>query len=250
MIPAVRHQRILRSLQERDGQTVAALASNLNVSPSTIRRDLSLMEDDGIVLRTFGGAVLPGEGDDPLHEAHQINREAKVAIAGVAKRLVDDNMTVVLDVGSTVLALAEQLRGRPLTIVTASLPVFALFAREPLAHVLLLGGGYRPDYECTAGHMTVTALQDVQADVAFLGCSGVAPDGNIRDNTSDQVPVKRAIIAAAASAVLLADQSKFPGHGTYTIAGATVLSHLVTDAQVRPPLAKTLAASRTEVLYA
>ncbi len=208
------------------------------------------MEDDGILQRSFGGAVLTTERDEPIHETHLANAGAKAAIASAASQLIDDGMAVILDVGSTTLALAEELRGRHLTIITASLPVFGLFAQEPHARILLLGGGYRPDYECTAGHMTVAALGDVHADIAFLGCSGIAPDGTIRDTTADQVPVKRAIIQSSDSSILLSDSTKFPGQGTYTVADVSVLSTLVTDAPVPVPLGKMLAASRTEVLYA
>ena len=137
----------------------------------------------------------------------------------------------------------------PNIIITASLPVFSLFSQEPLTRILLLGGSYRPDYECTAGHITVAALREVHADIAFLGCTGISADGTIRDNTADQVPVKRAIMEAADTSVMLCDSSKFPGQGTYTVASASTLSHVVTDAPVPAPLLKRLAVSGTEVLY-
>ena len=249
MIPAVRHQRIAQSLRQLGGQTVSDLATTLNVSPSTIRRDLTRMEDDGILQRTFGGAMLAAERDDPIEQAHLAHAEGKLSIAVAASRLIEDDMTIILDVGSTTYVLAEALRARPLTIITASLPVFSLFIHEPLTRILLLGGSYRPDYECTAGHMTVAALREVHADMAFLGCTGVASDGTVRDNTADQVPVKRAIMEVADASVLLCDSSKFPGQGTWTVADASTLSHLVTDAPVSASLRKKLAASATEVLY-
>lgn len=249
MIPAVRHQRIARTLRQVGGQTVGELASTLKVSPSTIRRDLTRMEINGVLQRSFGGAILTDESDEPIGQTHLVNVEGKLAIAEAASRLVTDGMTIILDVGSTVLALAETLRGRPLTIITASLPVFSLFAGEPLTRILLLGGSYRSDYECTAGHLTVAALRDVHADIAFLGCTGVASDGAIRDNTADQVLVKRAILEAADASVLLCDTSKFPGQGTYFVAQASTLSHVVTDAPVPSLLGKRLAVSGTEVLY-
>ena len=249
MIPAVRHQRIARSLRQLGGQTVGELTSMLNVSLSTFRRDMTQMEDDGLLQRTFGGAILTDERDEPIGQAHQANAEGKLAIALAASHLVKDGMAVILDVGSTTLALAETLRGRPLTIITASLPVFSLFSQEPLTRILLLGGSYRPDYECTAGHITVAALREVHADIAFLGCTGISADGTIRDNTADQVPVKRAIMEAADTSVMLCDSSKFPGQGTYTVASASTLSHVVTDAPVPASLLKKLAVSGTEVLY-
>ncbi|MGV8846722.1 DeoR/GlpR family DNA-binding transcription regulator [Tessaracoccus sp.] len=249
MIPAVRHQRILRSLRHDGGQTVGDLATTLNVSSSTIRRDLSRMEYDGILQRTFGGAILTDEADEPIEQAHQANTDGKMDIALAASALITDGMTIILDVGSTTLALAEALRGRQLTIITASLPAFWLFTHEPQTRILLLGGSYRPDYQCTTGHMTVAALRDVHADIAFLGCTGVASDGTIRDNTADQVPIKRAIMAAADAAVLVCDSSKFPGQGTYTVGDVSALSHVVTNAPIPASLSKKLAGSGTEVLY-
>lgn len=250
MIPAVRQQRIVARLRQRGGQTVGDLAASLDVSPSTIRRDLSLMELEGVLRRSFGGAVLAPERDEPIGDAALTNREEKLAIATAAGRFVEDGMAVIIDVGSTALALATSLRGRELTIITASLPVFAVFAHEPSVRILLLGGGYSADYQCTTGHMTVNALKDVRADVAFLGCSGVSPGGDIRDNTADQVPVKRAIIAAAAASVLLSDATKYPGQGTYTVGAISDMAAVVTTAPLPVAVRKKLDISGTEVVYA
>ncbi len=248
MIPAVRQQSIVRSLQQRGSQTVGDLATSLKVSPSTIRRDLSLMEDSGLLRRSFGGAMLV-ERDDPIGQTHLTNTEAKVAIGAAASGLMGDGATVIIDIGSTALALAESLRGRDLTVITASLPVFGLLAHERRIRIILLGGGYRPDYQCTAGHLTVAALREVRADIAFLGCTGIAFNGMIRDNTADQVPVKRAILQSADESILLADATKFPGLGTYTVAHLEDLSRLVTNAPVSTPLRKRLAEAGTEVLH-
>lgn len=248
MIPALRQQRIVQSLHAHGGQTVGELAAELQVSPSTIRRDLMHMASSGVLQRTFGGAVINSERDEPFDTVQQTNAEAKDAIAVTARHLVRDGMTVILDIGTTSLALAHALRGRQLTLVTASLPVFMLVAQDQSARTLLLGGGYRPDYECTSGHMTVAALADIHADIAFLGCSGVSPDGTIRDTTGDQVAVKRAILAAADRTVLLADASKFPGKGTYSVAPASAIDCLVTESPLGTAMAKVLRAQGTEVI--
>lgn len=249
MIPAVRHQSIMSALRERGGLSVGELAEVLEVSPSTIRRDLSMMEDEGILRRTFGGAVLSPERDDPIDEVRLANADAKRRIAAAAAGLVEDGMTVILDVGTSALAVAHELLGRSLTIVTASVPVFLLFAEEPAARLLLLGGGYRSDYRCTSGHMTVEALREVRADLSFMGCSGIAGDGMTRDTTLDQVSVKRAIAQSGSANVLLADATKFPGKGSYAVLPLTTMSHIVTDLDELGDLTETLATAGTGVLH-
>ncbi len=249
MIPALRHQSIMSALRERGGLSVGELAQVLEVSPSTIRRDLSLMEDEGILRRTFGGAVLSPERDDPIDEVRLANADAKRRIAVAAADLVEDGMTVILDVGTSALAVAHELLGRPLTIVTASVPVFLLFAEEPASRLLLLGGGYRSDYRCTSGQMTVEALREVRADLAFMGCSGVSGDGMTRDTTLDQVSVKRAIAQSSSANVLLADATKFPGKGPYAVLPLTTMRHIVTDLDDLGDLTETLATAGTGVLH-
>lgn len=250
MIPALRHQSILDSLRSHGGLSVAELADVLQVSPSTIRRDLSMLESEGTLHRTFGGAMLAGELDEPLDQVQLANTTAKDAIAAAAAGLVTDGMAVILDVGTSTLALAQRLLGRNLTIITASIPVFRLFADDPGSRLILLGGVFRADYQCTSGHMTAEALREVHADIAFLGCSGVSPDATIRDTTLDQVTVKRTILACADQTVLLADATKFPGKGSYSVASATTLTRLVTDLADLGPLAEPLASSGTEVIHA
>lgn len=249
MIPAARRHSIVSALQSHGALSVGELAAVLEVSPSTIRRDLTLMEDEGALRRTFGGAMLTSEQDDPLHQVSLTNSGAKLAIAQRAAQMVGEGQTVILDIGSTALALADLLRGRGLTVVTSSLPVFTLFAQDPTARILLLGGGYRPDYECTSGHMTVAAIREIRADLAFLGCSGVSPDGTIRDTTLDQVDVKRAILGAADVSILLADGSKFPGKGSYAVAPVTSVTRLVTDERDLGILHQTLDSSGTDVIH-
>lgn len=248
MLPALRHQNILAAMRSRGGLSVADLAEDLGVSASTIRRDLSTLEDEGVLQRTFGGAVLLNDQDDPLDEVQLTNATAKHAIANAAAALIEDEMTVIIDIGSTTLATAQLLRGRGLTIVTASLPAFHLFEDDATASLLLLGGRFRSEYRCTAGQMTVDALTGIRADVALLGCSGVAHDGTIRDNTLDQVAVKRALINSAAQGVLLADRSKFPGKGTYAVAPLSSMATLVTDLPDSTALRQQLAGTDTRIV--
>ncbi|EFL28625.1 putative DeoR-family transcriptional regulator [Streptomyces himastatinicus ATCC 53653] len=113
-----RHQMILRALRSGGPAAVADLSAQLNVSAATIRRDLLKLEEDGLLTRVHGGAVVEG-GDQPFAEVAEVRVADKDAIAVRAAGLVEDGQTVLLDIGTTAYRLARQLHGRRLTVITS-----------------------------------------------------------------------------------------------------------------------------------
>src|SRR6185312_7264631 len=143
----------------------------------------------------------------------------KDAIAVRCAELVRDGETVLLDIGTTAHRVARQLRGRSLTVITSSLAVVEELQEEETIQLILLGGVVRRDYRSLVGFLTEDNLRQVHADRLFLGTSGVRPDGQVLDTTAVEVPVKRAMIAASAQVVLVADTGKFPGTGMARVCG-------------------------------
>lgn len=211
-----------------------AVAERLGVSLATVRRDMSMLHGDGRLHRVHGGAML-GEATEPSFEDVAITHpEAKDRLARRAATLVPDGAVVLCDIGTSVHRVAAHLHGRPVTVVTNSLAVYEELRDDESIDLVLLGGQVRRNYRSMVGFLTEQALEQVHADLLFLGTSGVRGDGSVMDTTTVEVPVKRAMLKAVDRTVLVADGSKFPGSGLARVCGPERLSALVTDDDADP----------------
>jgi DeoR/GlpR family transcriptional regulator of sugar metabolism len=137
-----------------------------------------------------------------------------------------------IDIGTTTLQAAHHLHGRPLTVVTSSLAVYEELMPDPAIELLLPGGVVRRNYRSLVGVLAEDSLRQLKADVLFLGTSGVDERLAVWDSTIVEVPIKRAMIAAAARVVLLADAVKFSEAGVVRVCTAGDIDHIVTDASL------------------
>jgi len=247
MLVAGRHDSILRALRADGPTSVRALSSRLGVSQATIRRDLEQLDDEGLLTRVYGGAVLT-ERDDPFAAVAAVRVAEKDAIAKHCAEMVQDGETVLLDIGTTAHRVARQLHGRSITVITSSLAVLEELHDEQRIQLVLLGGMVRRDYRSLVGFLTEDNLRQVHADRLFLGTSGIRRDGWVTDTTVVEVPVKRAMIAASDQVVLVADAAKFPGSGMARVCGPDALDVVVTNAPVDPPSAAALREAGVEVI--
>ncbi|MES9616884.1 DeoR/GlpR family DNA-binding transcription regulator [Streptomyces tuirus] len=231
MLAERRHQLILRALRAGGPAAVTDLSGQLGVSPATIRRDLVKLEEDGLLTRVHGGAVVE-EGDQPFAEVAEVRVNEKDAIAARAAAMIKDGESVLLDIGTTAYRLARQLHGRRLTVITSNLVVYEELADDEGIELVLLGGMVRREYRSLVGFLTEDNLRQLHADWLFLGTSGVRPGGQVMDTTVVEVPVKRAMIKAGGKVVLLADAAKFPGNGMAKVCGPEELDAVVTNEPV------------------
>lgn len=212
MLTATRRQTILTELHTAGEVSVAQLAIRFGVSPSTIRRDLNALSEDGRMQRVRGGGALD-DGDRPFTEVAGNQADKKNLIGARAAQLVRDRDVVILDIGTTVAQVAHHLRGRKITVVTASLAVVDVLRGDSQTELVVLGGVLRNSYLSLVGSLTTQALSQITADICFMGASGIRADGCPMDSTSIEVPIKSAILQSAERRVLVADESKFPGSG-------------------------------------
>lgn len=240
MLTDIRHQEVVDLIRSRGALSVQDLAARFAVSEATARRDLDHLAERGLVERVRGGAKSPRSPIRPEADASafdivatQETRE-KRAIARRAAGLVQDGDVVALDIGTTVFAMCEHLRDRDITVVTASLAVVRALSNAPTIDLVVLGGVLRPNYKSLVGVLTESCLRQVRVDVAFLGTSGIRPDGAVLDSTPSEVPVKRAMIEIANRSWLLADHKKFPGIGFLEVVPATRFTGLISDTVPSP----------------
>lgn len=239
---------ILQRLRADGEVSVQTLVGELRVSASTIRRDLDVLSQDGLLRRVRGG----GSRVEPDAVAFdQVSRQAsaeKDAIAARAAALVPERSVVLLDIGTTTARLAHHLRGRRLTVITSSLAVVDELRTEDQIELIVLGGVLRNNYLSLVGMLTEQALGQLRAHLCFLSGSGIRADGGVMDTTGIEVPVKRAMLAAAERTVLLADRAKFPGTGLLPVCGPDRIAVLVTNRGADPATLATYRAVGTEVI--
>ena len=195
----------------RDGVTgVDVLSQRLGVSASTIRRDLSTLQRQGRIARTYGGA-LPRDvfHERSFNESERLNREAKSAIASLAADFVPPEATVFVDAGTTCLALAQRLAERgPLSVVTRGLEAALLLSRAPQVDVVMVGGRVQPLSHGVTGPLSSMTLERFHFDLAFIGADAVDPVRGVGEPTVEETWVKERAALAADQVVLLADASK------------------------------------------
>lgn len=226
-----RHALIVDRLRTNGSISAAALAEELGLSTETIRRDLIELEKAGSLRRVHGGAVLGSHrGFVPdVRQRSSLMTNEKTAIAELAASLVPVAALVLIDGGTTAHALAEAYPlDRATTVVTPSLTVATALLERPAGSVHTLGGEVSPRTWSEGGSWTVRALENIHADIVFLGCSGFSAAQGA--TTSDQVDgeVKRAMVAASRRVVVLADSSKIGSQHLTAFAALDQIDVLVT----------------------
>lgn len=239
-----RQQEILERLEQQGRVEVAALAQALGVSEVTVRKDLQELESLSLLKRVHGGAVLAHRSKYNLSLGDKIGKEsaAKLAIAREALKLIHDGDTLILDAGSTTLALARLLLGRfqGLTIITNSLPIIAELSRSGRFELISLGGMVRLHSLAMIGPLTVASLKRLHADRAFLGATGVTLERGLCTPNIIEAETKAAMVAAATERVALVDHSKIGEASLAPFASWEEIHHLISDRPLPEAFAKTL----------
>lgn len=249
MLVQQRRSAIVEMVRAAGGVSVTDLATRLDVSPSTIRRDLNTLDREGRLHRVRGGGA-PEEDDTPFERVATVAANEKARVGRAAAGLVRERDVVVLDIGTTCAAVARELRGRDVTVVTASLAVVDELRDDRSVEVIVLGGLLRPSYLSLVGTLTENALRELSADIAFMGTSGVRADGTVLDSTGMEVPVKHAIRQSTERTCLVATSDKFPGSGLLPVCPVTELQAVITTADPTTAPLDNLEGSDTEVLLA
>jgi DeoR/GlpR family transcriptional regulator of sugar metabolism len=192
-----------------DGR-VSELSDRFAVSPSTIRRDLHRLTQEGSVARTYGGAILhPRAVEFSVNEKQQRNFREKDAIARMASAAIAEADVVILDAGTTTGRLGWYLRERKdLTVITVGLNVVHMFSEFDGPEVVVLGGGLRRINQALLGSITESNLRRLRADKVFLGAEGVSATWGISCPTMAQSHLKELMLQQADEAFVLADHSK------------------------------------------
>ena len=230
----------------------AELAAEFDVSEMTIRRDMEALEALGVVRRVVGGAIsVKGKDAEPSFATRVADAaEEKRHIADVVADLIGAKETLILDSGSTALAVAQSLKGRglALTVVTPSVLVALALVDEPDTTVVLTGGQLRPGELSLIGLTTEDTLASYNCDTFVMGVAGIDGDRGISDYHHAESRVKRVASERADRVIVAADKSKLGRVTFVSIAALAQIDLIVTDGPADHPALVAARAAGVEVI--
>jgi DeoR family transcriptional regulator of aga operon len=234
LYPVQRRRRIADFLQAHGAVTLQQLVQTLQVSMSTLRRDLDALAEEGVVERTHGGALLRHQSYSTFEPATEAARELAPAekrmIGAAAAAALLPRQSVIFDSGSTVIEAARAVveRGIDIVAVTNDIEIARVLGANPRIQVHVLGGELRHGSNALLGEDVVSAVQAIHADVVLLGAHAVT-DGLVSETSVKTAAVKQAFIRAANVRRLLVDSSKFRPRVFKEVCQLKDLDEIVTD---------------------
>jgi DeoR family fructose operon transcriptional repressor len=248
-----RQQRIVELARAAGRVDGAALAVELNVTPETIRRDLSTLERHGLLRRVHGGAI-PVErlGFEPALSARDavlVAEKERIAKAALAELPAEG--AVLVDAGTTTARRAEILpMDRELTVVTNALPIAMALSTRPNVTVLMVGGRVRGRTQAAVDAWALAALRDLYVDVAFLGTNGISPERGLTTPDTTEAAVKRAMIQSSRRSVVLVDHTKLGTDHLARFGDLDEIDTVITDTGADAELVERLRAAGPRVVLA
>jgi DeoR/GlpR family transcriptional regulator of sugar metabolism len=245
-----RRDLLLARLRERAGTSVTELSTYIGVSEVTIRKDLDLLESQGMLTRVHGGAVISSRGRVLLRvaEREQLQIEAKRRIAQAAIELIKPKQTLFFDSSTTALQIVRLLGGREdLTVITNGLYTAIEASAYPDITVIDVGGVVRPWSSSVIGNLTQDFIQRLHIDIAFLGARGVTSRLGLTELDLDEAQTKRQIVRVSDMVVCVADATKFGEDQAMSFALPHEIDRIITDQDAPNALVEELRALNIKV---
>ncbi len=232
-------RRTILQLVNQDGRVlVKELASHFGTSQITIRKDLEILDSQGRLHRTHGGALTVQAGallDPSLREKEKLHRKEKMRIAEAAAAMVEEGQVVLLDSGTTTTAIARALRDfRHLTVITNAVNIAAELAGTQI-EVILTGGAVRKNSFSLVGPLAEEALRQLNADVLFLGVDGFDSQSGLSTPNLLEAKVNKVMVEIARVTVAVCDASKFERRAMSTIVPLSAIQRVITDKTLGKP---------------
>ena len=237
MLAAERRNIILERIQEEKKVIVSELSRDYEVSEETIRRDLEKLEEEGHIVKSYGGAVLNEASvmELPHNVRRTVNTVAKQRIAELVNREINENDHIFLDASTTSVYIARAIKQKEhLTVITNSIENLLELSLVTGWDVISTGGLLKPGTMSLYGWKTAETLGAYHADKVFLSCKGLSMEWGITDGNDETAGIKQAMIAAAEKIYLAADHSKFDKTAFSQICGFNRIDTVITDREPEP----------------
>lgn len=233
-----RQKKILDLLQENSNVRILTLSKELKVSRETIRKDLVDMEKEGLLKKTYGGAVLDVSNSETDYDRRkEIEKAGKECIARKALDLVEEGDTIYLDYGTTIFTLAKELKKfEKLTVVTNSIPIINELKQSEGIELIILGGNLRKNEDSLFGTFAMNNLQNIYVDLGFFGCAGFDLGPGLTNYHMGELEVSKAMVSHSQTAILLADHTKFGQIALNKTVDVEELDIIITDKITKPKM--------------
>lgn len=248
-----RHTALLDEVRAHGPQAIEALAERFGVTLQTVRRDVQRLAEAGLLARFHGGVRLPGSTTQNIayRQRQAMQSDAKQRIARAVAARVPNGCSLIMNIGTTIEAVARELRHhRGLRVITNNLHIASLMSAHPDCEVIVAGGQVRAADQGIVGEATVDFMHQFKVDIGLIGISGIEADGTLRDFDYREVKVARAIVAQSRQVWLAADHSKFNRPAMVELARLDELDVLFTDAPPPPPFTELIEQSHVECVVA
>lgn len=255
-LPAGRKAQLAAFVADAGQVTVAELAERFKVSIDTVRRDLDQLAADGALVRTYGGAVslsTAARADRAVDQRLALQEQEKEKIATLAAELVQDSSTIMINGGSTTLAVARRLgQHRDLTVATNNLLVPGALPVTAIRDIYVFGGAVRQLTLATIGPVSFRASGgadlDITCDLALIGVGAVAADAGFTTSNIAEAAMMQEMISRSARVAILADSSKFDRRLFAQVSELSAADYLITDIAPPEPLQEALTAAGVAVI--
>lgn len=248
-----RHQFILQELHKVGSVTIQQLSDCMQVSGVTIRKDLRLLEEKGLLYRTHGGGSLqnPYAIERPIEEKQFINADEKKLIGKKAADLIGNHDAVMIGSGTTVFELAKNLYpSQPVTVITPALKVAMELSSRAKVEVLQLGGVLRENSSSVAGSFADYMLNAISCGVLFLGVDGIDLEFGFSISNLTEAGLNQKMIKTAQSLAILADHTKFGKRGIAKICDFDDVQYIITDKKAPQDMVTALEEMGIQVIIA
>ncbi|MBD0383381.1 DeoR/GlpR family DNA-binding transcription regulator [Paenibacillus sedimenti] len=242
---------IVNYLKTNKRITVDLICELYDVSRDTARRDMVKLEEQGRIIRTRGGAILPTLSKEVWNYDERLQSEpsSKINIGKTAAALIQDGDYLMMDSSTTVLHAATAMNAKHNVVVTSSIEIAAILARKKDTTIHMLGGVLDNKHHSVYGAKAIEMLNDYHVDKLFIGTCGITEDGLSAPNEEDCYLV-RAMMKHADQVIVLADHSKFGRRLFHRVVGFESIDILVTDQALSPEIKEKLLASEVEIVLA
>ena len=248
-----RHNYILETLHQQGSASVMYLAEKLKVSPVTIRKDLTLLEEKNLLYRTHGSAIQinPYINDRHVQEKEKLYPEEKRQIGIEATKLITPNDSILIASGTTVHAFAREIKAKNhLTVITAALKVTTILSQQKDIDIIQLGGFVRNSSLSIVGNYAEDMLTNFSCSKLFMGVDGIDLNYGLTTTNVMEAQLNRTMMKASQKTIVLADSSKFGRRGFGKICELDHIEQIITDDKISPNTLNDLREKGIEVTIA
>ena len=232
MLAIERRNAIVTKVSAEGKVLVADLAKEFDVTEETIRRDLEKLDNDGLVRKTYGGAIKNESFniDLPFHVRKQTNVESKQKIAALIGEMINDGDYIMLDASTTALCVIKNiLNKKNITLITNSIEILLELCNKPEWNVLSTGGMLKEGGLSLVGYQAEKMISGFHVDTAICSCKGLDETNGITDSNERDAEIKKAFFRSANKRVLAADSSKFDRSSFVKVCGFNDIDVVVTE---------------------